>query len=717
MSSVSNVAGNRAISRIAQLHISHSWGGGIGRWIADFCKADSDRHNLVLQSVSDRNAAAIRLELLDPLQSNQALAEWTLAAPIRATDVRNSEYAQILREILDGFGVDVVLVSSLIGHSFEALATGLSTVLIAHDMYPFCPALFACFGEPCTSCEPDKLARCMAQNPYNEFWHNTAPVHWIALREAYLEVANLSNVRLVAPSLSVRDRLCAVLPQLHPNAWKVIAHGLDTDLFARPSVQPGDPKAPARLRIVIPGRLPPHKGLYLLRDALPALLGSATLLLLGCGKFGEPFRGVPGVEVVPDYEYSRLGEAVRQFDPDMALLLSVLPESFSYTLSEMFALGLPVVATKVGALPERIQDGHNGLLFAPDSRSLVDTVTLLATDRPRLLGLRQQVQASIPRRIEDMVSDYHALFPESHRPAATADPSLLRSTLLRWLTKLSGERQQLQLENARLADAVRQAVFRADDLAARNRELELLRENLSRDVLRLAFDKEAIYLSRSWRLTAPLRFVTSLLSRDLSPNTTPQAIDLTESPKQSQLLGDGLLSGLPIAIDADACKAARLRLRYEIGVPDAARVVVAILADADLQDAKCFLEMASAILDARNDTVFAVFRALRPDVGSGRLAQAILTATRKLFVLDEKQHAFAIDGADVVLVGSSFIQNVSQIEAVATSARKVIVLDSAFSPALSAAPDSVPVFANSEATFIAAVILNWFGSGGYGGCA
>ncbi len=708
MSSLSNVAGSRAASKITQLHISHSWGGGISRWIADFCKADSDRHNVVLQSVSDRNAAAVRLELLDPLLSNRPLAGWTLAAPIRATDVHNPEYSWILREILDVFEINVVLVSSLIGHSFDALAMRLPTVLIAHDLYPFCPALFACFGEPCSSCGPDKLVRCMAQNPYNEFWHNTKPGDWIAVREGYLEVAKLSNLRLVAPSLSVRDRLCTLLPQLRPEAWKVIAHGIDTELFARPGIQSGEPKASARLRIVIPGRLPPHKGLFLLRDALPGLLGSATLLLLGCGNYGEPFRGVPGIEVISDYEYSRLGEAIRLFDPDIALLLSVLPESFSYTLSEMLALGLPVAATKVGAFPERIQDGRNGLLFAPDSRSLVETVAMLATDRPRLHCLRKQAQASIPRRIQDMVSDYHALFPEPDRPDPIADPSASRSALLRWLTKLSSERQQLQHENARLAEAVRQATLRADDLAAKVDELELLREDLSRDVERLALDKEAIYCSRSWRLTAPLRSVTNWLSRDLGPKTLSPAIDLNGAPKQSRLPSEGTISSCAVGADAESCKAARRRLRYEIGVPDAVRIVVAILADSEPEAANCFLEMTSAILDSRNDTVFVVFPGFAPDVQSGKLARALLSATRKLFVLDPKDQALATEGADIVFLSSSGNRTISKIEAIASAGTGVVVLDSAGGPGLGITLGSAPVFSGTDAASIAAAILQWF---------
>ena len=50
-------------------------------------------------------------------------------------------------------------------------------------------------------------------------------------------------------------------------------------------------------------------------------------------------------------------EAAEQILSD-AGLLSVVPETFSYTLSEMQQLDIPVIATRVGSLEERITDGE-----------------------------------------------------------------------------------------------------------------------------------------------------------------------------------------------------------------------------------------------------------------------------------------------------------------------------------------------------------------------
>ena len=74
--------------------------------------------------------------------------------------------------------------------------------------------------------------------------------------------------------------------------------------------------------------------------------------------------------------------------PHAAALLSVVPETFSYTLSEMKQMGIPVIATKVGSLAERIEDGKDGWLIEPSADALVARVKELAAERSALSAVR-----------------------------------------------------------------------------------------------------------------------------------------------------------------------------------------------------------------------------------------------------------------------------------------------------------------------------------------
>jgi hypothetical protein len=126
--------------------------GGTDRWILDYCRTDTTRRNLLLRSRSHRNAAGFRLELVEPAVDAPPLLAWDLALPIRACAPSHPEYAALLDAVLTDFHVGSILVSSLIGHSLEALSSGLPTVVVLHDLFPFCPALFACFDGACSDC-------------------------------------------------------------------------------------------------------------------------------------------------------------------------------------------------------------------------------------------------------------------------------------------------------------------------------------------------------------------------------------------------------------------------------------------------------------------------------------------------------------------------------------------------------------------------------------
>lgn len=76
-------------------------------------------------------------------------------------------------------------------------------------------------------------------------------------------------------------------------------------------------------------------------------------------------------------------------------------ESFGLVPLEAFVHGVPVVATRVAAIPEVIEDGISGLLFEPGSRSeLAGAITNLT----RLPGLREKLSEGARARVRTLSS-------------------------------------------------------------------------------------------------------------------------------------------------------------------------------------------------------------------------------------------------------------------------------------------------------------------------
>ncbi|WP_374494661.1 glycosyltransferase [Zoogloea sp.] len=603
-------------ARPVQLHISHSWGGGTDRWILDYCRTDTTRRNLLLRSRSHRNAAGFRIELVEPAADAPPLLAWDLALPIRACSPSHPEYAALLDAVLTDFHVASIVVSSLIGHSLEALSSGVPTVVVLHDLFPFCPALFACYDGACSDCPPARLKTCLLSNPLNVFWHNTADADWHRLRSTYAALIARPEVQVVAPSSSIHERWASLQPALADKPWTRVEHGIALP----PAPSTPRPPAPAgrRPRLLVPGRLAPHKGLSLLRQALPALCRQADILLLGSGDFGRAFKGMAGIEVIEHYEHAALPHIVRDFAPDLALLVSILPESFSYTLSEMFALGIPVAATRIGAFAERIDDGLTGLLFAPNADALIAVVSECLSHPGQLEALRRNLAARPVRGLIDMVADYNGLLP----PPGTGPEARAAGRRLDTLHRRAIEDARRHQEASALRDAVQQ---QAAALSARDERIAHLEEQVQHLDTRM----RELHASRSWRLSAPLR-VLGRGARRFAAATPPGPADTPPPPPTA-----ARPQPLPV-LDTAARREVRERVRHWFGIPDRGRILLSLGTPADSTTAQRYLALVQPLTAARND-LCAIFAGVTPDApcwNDCREDMATLVATRQLFLAE-----------------------------------------------------------------------------------
>jgi glycosyltransferase involved in cell wall biosynthesis len=204
----------------------------------------------------------------------------------------------------------------------------------------------------------------------------------------------------------------------------VILNGID---FSR--VRVSDPSAPARLRrdleaadrplLLLPGRLHPEKGQSYLFRALPLLrpqlLRTPLVLVAGGGSFEAAYRAEVtslGCDDMVRFLGFRRDLPDLMAAADLVLLPSVA-EAFGLVLAEALYLGIPVVATRVGGIPEIVSDGIDGILVPPaDSGALAKAITGLLSDEPRRLKLSGAGRAKVIERFrfEDMVRRYEQLY-------------------------------------------------------------------------------------------------------------------------------------------------------------------------------------------------------------------------------------------------------------------------------------------------------------------
>ena len=126
------------------------------------------------------------------------------------------------------------------------------------------------------------------------------------------------------------------------------------------------------------GRLSPEKGVRTLLRAWQWLRG-VPLKVVGNGPLMEEVQGLVRREGLEEVEVlgRRPREEVFQLMREARVLLfpSEGYEGFPMTIAEAFACGLPVVASRLGAMAEIVEDQRTGLLFRPgDPENLAEKV-------------------------------------------------------------------------------------------------------------------------------------------------------------------------------------------------------------------------------------------------------------------------------------------------------------------------------------------------------
>jgi O-antigen biosynthesis protein len=549
------------------LHALHDWGGGVLRFAEDYARADVHYRHLWLVPKGRHGAKLFgnELTIFDPLDGVE-LARATITPAIASVDRVHAAFQASLQRFCAAYQISLLLVSSTIGQALALFRTGLPTAVVLHDYFPLWPKLHCDFGDPTRRFDAAELAQDIAQAaPFAR-----APLaQWQRLRDDYVAALLHAKVALIAPSQSVLENSYRLAPELRALNAQVIAHGLQA-FVDKPQLPMPAPRK--KLRVLVPGRIAGGKGADLLKQALPGILQIAELFLLGAKEAGSGFLAHSGVHVISDYTLANLPKLVQQIAPDLALLPRTVAETFSYSLSEMWALQLPVLATNIGALAERIRAGENGFLCAPAPDDLVSQLTELAR-RPELLArVRSHLRQITIATPADQAARYQALFAQlpgaAPLPATSADvlsntlAALQTSELVlattkvatlqlalkasqqqaiargewghglqtqlsarsRWANQLASEVDRLHSQTTALQDAHKrdlthyqtQIAELLDLLNVRQAQLEqdlATQARLEQDLRGAQQRFEDILASTSWRYTEPLRRAVRLMQR------------------------------------------------------------------------------------------------------------------------------------------------------------------------------------------------------------
>jgi glycosyltransferase involved in cell wall biosynthesis len=302
--------------------------------------------------------------------------------------------------VLAEFDPEVVHVHHLFGLSprFVELAHRLCvpTVVSLHDYYFACPriVLRKPSGELCSG--PDGGREC-ARTCYAGDGAD-ARIRW-GTRDAYFRALLRLPELLIAPS----EHIAGFFERFIGDGERIRMIPNGVSLPRRLDEPEATPRSRGCLNLAYLGTIAPHKGVHVIVEAL-RLAELPAVSLLVAGDSAEPqylsalerdAAKVPGLDfqVQPTYELDELPDLLAQVDS--IVMPSQWPETFGIVAREALIRGVPIVVSRMGGLPDAVDEGRNGFTFAADRPDeLAEILRRLSRDDDLVRRLRRGARAT-----------------------------------------------------------------------------------------------------------------------------------------------------------------------------------------------------------------------------------------------------------------------------------------------------------------------------------
>ncbi|MCA0998669.1 glycosyltransferase [Alloyangia pacifica] len=303
----------------------------------------------------------------------------SLHTPVEPISHDSPAYRDAVSDILQRYFFELVHIRHIGRHGLSLISTAKSLeipiIFSIHDFYTICPnvKLLDAENRYCGGKCTDGGSDCNV-----ELWRNeTVPVlkrNWVRSWKSRFQNVLKSCDCLITTSPSAK-KLMKQHYDLEALPFHVIPHARDFSIMDRLG---SAPKGREPLRIFVPGHLVPAKGLDLVRE-IKALDSYDEIEFHFAGMSRDDLSQY-GV-VHGRYERDKLNELIRKIRPHIGAVFSIWPETYSHTVTEMWAAGLPVVTSNLGATGERIaQHGGGWALDDMSATAVFDYLRQIARD-------------------------------------------------------------------------------------------------------------------------------------------------------------------------------------------------------------------------------------------------------------------------------------------------------------------------------------------------
>jgi len=328
--------------------------------------------------------------------------------------LRDVDVEKIFGNIVDDIDVDIVHFQSVRTFPVSLIEVAKNrkkkVCLTLHEYYFWCINCIMLAPDFCWfQTNEENCYECLSRNGYK------VCRGFMTERRSYINYLFQIVDKIIVPSFYVRHVLMGLYGGVSVKKCAVVELGIDKNLLAN-GREEREPKKEGTLHIAFVGNFLYYKGNMTFLELMKNYKNSETIHFSIIGNIFDPslVPSYKNLNVMGGYARNNVVATIHEARPDIILLLSNWPETFSYTLSEAIASGVPVIATDSGALRERVSKEAVGFLIPvedpiPRAIEIIEDLRL----RPEVVNfLRDRVWEARKRlrTVDEMVEDHFGIY-------------------------------------------------------------------------------------------------------------------------------------------------------------------------------------------------------------------------------------------------------------------------------------------------------------------
>lgn len=270
----------------------------------------------------------------------------------------NSDYKKMLDSVVKGLGIDLIHVHHMIGSYFDiadvAKENNIKLYCTCHDYYPICPRINLLYNDK-NYCQIDENANCetclnntmgLKSNVINN-WRN----EWSKFLDKCdkIFVPNESMIDILGKNIKLKNKIT------------VLEHGLDIKRAEKEEKQ-------ELKNIAFIGVLSNHKGLNEAKELIKKN-PQYNFFQIGYSEDESMKKSSKNYKYIGKYNREDLQKIIKENKIDLVCMLSIWPETYSYTITEAVLSGVPILCFDLGAQGNRIKKDNLGWTIDIKSKS------------------------------------------------------------------------------------------------------------------------------------------------------------------------------------------------------------------------------------------------------------------------------------------------------------------------------------------------------------